>query len=206
MSEREFPNAIRHSQSAITRYRDLDDQHGEAEATHRLGLIYMQRRELIEAMTMFERSLELDKADGERIFFRGEYERHVGYVHLMGGDKETAIPFFQRSLDARIEAGAIDASLFAAVTLGSALVATERFAEAKPHILYAMTIAGQINSPAGKARAAPVLGQIYENEGNFTAAREAFETALSNAESVGYTETARQMKAALGRLASEILR
>ena len=200
MSEREFPRASQYARSSIAQFQNIEDQHGEADAIHRLGLIQMQRGDLLKARTSFERSQVLDQAAGERVFFRGEYERHVGFVHLLSGDTLAAIPYFERSLAARIEAGATDASLFAAATLASALVDVGRFEEAKPHSLYALTIAEQINSPAGKARAAVTLGQVYEQEEDLNAAREAFETALRNAENVGYEGTVEQMKAALQKL------
>lgn len=202
MVAREFPRALQYAHSAIAQFQNIDDLHGEADATHRLGLIHMQRGDLEEAKLLFEKSKILDQAAGERVFFNGEYERHVGFVYLLGGDVATAVPFFERSLAARIEAGATDASMFAAVSLGSALVSVGRFAEAKPHLLYAVTIAEQIGSPVGTARATATLGQVYEQEGDFDAARNTFETALRNAENVGYTRTVEQMNEALKRLNS----
>ena len=200
MSEREFPNAFLYARSANKQFQKLDDKHGEAEATHRLGLIHMQRNELEDAQIFFDRSLKLDQAGGERAYFRGEYERHAGYVHYLRGDVETAVPYFERSLDARIEAGMTDASMFAAITLASALVSTDRVEEAKPHALYAIEIAKQLTSPAGLARATPTLGQIYEHEGDLEAARKAYETALGAAEDIGYDGTIDRMKTALQRI------
>jgi tetratricopeptide (TPR) repeat protein len=200
MSARDFPRAAKYAQGAKVRFQEIEDQHGEADAVHRLGLIQMQRGDLQEARNLFEQSKTLDKTAGERTFFRGEYERHVGFVYLLNGDVAAAIPYFERSLVARIEAGAIDASLFAAASLASALVDAGRITEAKPHILYAMNVAEQIESPAGKARAAVTLGQIYEYEGDLNAARATFEMALRNAEDVAYAGIVEQMKAALQRL------
>ena len=200
MSEREFPEAFSFSRSANEQFQKLDDKHGEAEATHRLGLIHMQRNELDDAQIFFDRSLELDQAGGERVYFRGEYERHVGYVHYLRGDVETAVPYFERSLAARIEAGMTDASMFAAITLAEALVRIDRVEAAKPHSLYAIGIAGQLDSPAGMARAMPTLGQVYETEGDLDAAREAYESALGIAEDIGYDGTADRMKSALQRI------
>lgn len=202
MVAREFPRASQYAHSAIAQFQNIDDLHGEADATHRLGLIHMQRGELEVARLLFDKSRTLDRAAGERVFFDGEYERHVGFVYLLSGDVVTAIPYFERSLAARIEAGATDASMFAATSLASALVGVERFEEAKPHLLYAMTIAEQIGSPVGTVRAAATLGQVYEQEGDIDAARDAFETALRNAENVGYAGTVEQMDAALKRLNS----
>lgn len=200
MSEREFPKAFSYSRSANEQFQKLDDKHGEAEATHRLGLIHMQRNELDDAQLFFDRSLELDQAGGERVYFRGEYERHVGYVHYLRGDVETAVPYFERSLAARIEAGMTDASMFAAITLAEALVRIERVDAAKPHSLYAIGIAEQLDSPAGMARAMPTLGQVYETEGDLNAARETYESALGIAEDIGYDGTVDRMKTALSRI------
>jgi len=202
MVARKFPRASQYAHNAIAQFQVIEDLHGAADATHLLGLIHMQRGDLEVARLLFDESKTLDRAAGERVFFSGEYERHVGFVYLLSGDVATAIPYFERSLAARIEAGATDASMFAAVSLASALVDVERFQEAKPHLLYAITIAEQIGSPVGNARAAATLGQVYEQEGDFDAARDAFETALRNAENVGYAATAEKMDAALNRLNS----
>jgi hypothetical protein len=86
MREREFPIAEKHAQLAIDMFHEIGDRHGEAEAVHRLGLIEMQRGNMESAHELFDRSLEVDRAAGERTFFRGEYERHVGFVLMHRGD------------------------------------------------------------------------------------------------------------------------
>jgi tetratricopeptide (TPR) repeat protein len=200
MQEREFPIASQHAQRAIEIFREIGDQHGEADAVHRLGLIEMQRGNLDPAHELFDRSLRLDRAAGERAIFRADYERHVGFVFLFRGDTESAIPFFERSLAYRREAGAIDASLFAAGTLASGLVELGRLEEAKPHLLYAMMVAEKIGSPVGMARAGLVQGRLYAREGDSLAARLAFEMTINVAESVGYASVAGQAKNALDAL------
>ena len=110
---------------------DLGDAHGEADAVHLLGLIRMQRGELEAARALFERSLELDATGGHRTFFRGEYERHVGFVLLEQGNRPAAVPYFERSLEFRREAGAIDASLFAANSLAGTLIVLGRAGRSK---------------------------------------------------------------------------
>jgi len=200
MQARDFPSASQHAQSAIESFGEIGDKHGEADAVHRLGLIEMQRRNLDLAHELFDRSLRLDRAAGERTFFRGEYERHVGFVVLLQGDTESAIPFFERSLAFRREAGAIDASLFAARTLASALVDIGRLGDAKPHLLYAMMVAEKISSPVGMARTGLVLGRLHAREGDSLAARLAYEMTLSTAESIGYASMAEQAKQELDAL------
>ena len=160
MQEREFEEASRFAQRAIAMFDQLEDAHHEAEAVHRLGLIHLQRRELDRAHELFEQSLQLDREGGERAFFRGEYERHVGYVFYLQENYEEALPYFERSLQYRLEAGAIDASLFAAVTLAATLVELGRPDDARPHLDYALRIADQINSAAGRRRAQAVLARI----------------------------------------------
>ena len=197
MAEREFPQATVHANRAIEMFEALGDKYGEAEAVHRLGLIHMQRRELDLAKELFDRSLELDQMGGERLFFRGEYERHVGFVYLLGGQTETALPYFERSLDVRRRAGAVDASLFAANTLASALVDLGRLDRARQPLLYAMTVADRLNSPSGQVRNALVLGQLFRAEGDLEAARLALENALGVAESINYESGLRRAREGL---------
>ena len=59
MSAREFPRSIQYAHSAITQFQNIADQQGEADATHRLGLIYMQRGDLRKAMELFEKALHV---------------------------------------------------------------------------------------------------------------------------------------------------
>lgn len=152
MSERVFSKAEEHARRAITLYAEIGDGYGQADAMHRLGLIEFQRRNLDSAEALFKESLHLDIAAGERTYFRGEYERHVGFVVYRRGDVESAVRHFERSLQARRDAGAIDASLFAAVSLASALIELGRRDEAQPNLDYALDIAQRIESPVALER------------------------------------------------------
>lgn len=151
----------------------------------------MREREFLAAAVHADRAIEL---------FRGEYERHVGFIHLVEGDTECAIPYFERSLAARREAEAIDASMFAATTLASALVDVGRHEEALPHLTYAMMLAEKLDSPTGKARTGLVLSELYEKSGDSAAARSAFEMTLSLAEAISYASIVRRSREALERL------
>ena len=162
MQDREFEEAEGYAQRAIAMFDQLDDAHHQAEAVHRLGLIHLQRRELDRARELFEQSLQLDREGGERAFFRGEYERHVGFVYSLREQYEQALPYFERSLKYRLEAGAIDASLFAAISLAATLAELGRSEDARPHLDYAFQIADQIGSPAGRRRAEAVLARITQ--------------------------------------------
>ncbi len=79
-------------------FRQAGDLHGEADAVHKEGLIHFQRGEHGPARELFDRSLELDLEGGERLLFCGDYQRHVGFIHLRQGDPSAALPYFERSL------------------------------------------------------------------------------------------------------------
>ena len=160
MSERVFDAASTQARAARDTFALLDDYHGQADAVHRLGLISLQQGELQAAHELFDESLELDRAAGERALFRGDYERHVGFVYALQDDIAAALPFFERSLEFRINAGAVDASMFAAISVASALVELGRGDEARPHIDYAMRIANDIGSDTGLARTENVLAKL----------------------------------------------
>ena len=77
----------------------------------------------------------------------------------------SARPHFALSLEYRKQAGAIDASLFAAVSLGNALIETCEPHLAQPHLLYALEVAQAIPSPFGAALASMQLGAMHERLG-----------------------------------------
>ena len=160
MSGRKFAKAEDHARRAITLFAEIGDGYGQADAVHRQGLIEFQRHNLDSAEALFKESMHLDIAAGERTFFRGEYERHVGFVVYQRGDFASAARHFERSLKARRDAGAIDASLFAAVSLASALIKLDRRDEAKPHLDYALDIALRIKSRVGLERVKAVMEQF----------------------------------------------
>ena len=187
LPDRDFDVSAGFATRADSAFAELGDDHGRAEAVHRLGLIHLQRRELDEAERLFEESRVLDESGGARVFFRGEYERHVGFVHLLRGDTERAIPYFERSLAARREVGAVDPALFAASSLASALVDVGRDDQAETHILFALAVAESIDSPVGKSRAGLVLGRLFEARGDSVAADAAYRMTLKTAESPSST-------------------
>jgi tetratricopeptide (TPR) repeat protein len=199
-ANRDYERSTAHAQAAIELYRALGDRHGEAEGVHRLGLIHLQSGDLETARRLFDESLELDRAGGERLYFRGEYERHMGLVELRLGDTHRSIPHFEQSLSARRQVGAIDASLFAASILASALVDVGRAEEAEPHLLYAITVAERLRSPTGRARINLVLGRYHRLLGDHAAARIAFEAAVLVADSIGASSIASQAGGALEEL------
>jgi len=194
MQDREFPVAEKHALRAIERFRQLDDGHGEADAVHRLGLIEMQRSKLAEARQLFEQSKELDIAAGERVFFSGEYERHVGFVLYLSGEIPASAPYFERSFKARLEAGAIDASIFAAISLGGVLGELKRSDEGESYLNYAIDLAKEIQSPVALARAQLALGRLYSNSGDIEAARLAYLASVEAADSVHLQSIVRQAR------------
>jgi tetratricopeptide (TPR) repeat protein len=200
MDGRQFPLAMLHAQRALDRYRAAKDRFGEADAVHLQGLIRFQRGEPELARTLFDRSLELDRAAGERPLFRGDYERHVGFLDQQRGDLASAIRRFEESLRLRRSAGDIDASLFAANTLASALVAAGRLADSAAPLLEAMMLAEALGSKSGKARNGLVLGRTYERSGDHAAARVAYETTLGLAASIGLSSVEAEARTALERL------
>lgn len=203
MAERGFLMATRHAKKAVELFHSLGDAHGKAEAVHRLGLIALQQRDLSKARLQFDRSLRLDQSSGSRMFFVGEYERHIGFVELLENNPDTAIRHFQKSLEARREIGAVDASLFAARTLGSTLLEVGRSDDALPHLLYALLVAERINSPVGKARTWLALGRLYEQTGDMEAAGLAYQNAIATAGSVAYSSVKRQANEAFARLPTD---
>ena len=162
MAERDFGWAETYVIRATFIFKKFGLKHREAEAVHLLGLIELQRGNLMVARSLFYDSVRIDAEGGARDFFRGEYERHVGFVYSLQDKPAAALPYFERSLEYRIKAGAIDASLFAAVSLAATLADLGRGDEARPHLDYALAIADRIGSPVGRRRAEAVLARITE--------------------------------------------
>jgi tetratricopeptide (TPR) repeat protein len=197
----DYPTARRFARAALTLFEELQDLHGQADTVHLTGLFHLQREELDQARVYFERSLALEvRSAAARPIMLADYERHMGFIYQMSGDLEQAIKKFQRSFVIRRDNGLTDQAMFAAASLGRALIYDNRAAEAEAPLVFALDTAEALDSPEGRARAGLALGQMHEQLGNREAAIEAFEATLVAAEEINRTSIIERASAALGRL------
>jgi tetratricopeptide (TPR) repeat protein len=144
----------------VDAYTSLGDIYGQAEAVHLHGLIEMQRGNYEQAAALFDESLRLDESAGARVFFRGEYDRHMGFVLYLKGEPEESLPYFRHSVEAREIAGATDPLVFAKITLASILNELGNDEEALPIAKDAMASARTIGSKVAQARAQAIIERI----------------------------------------------
>lgn len=176
MAGRRFERAEQHAREALRLYAALDDAAGRADAAHNLGLIHLQRGELEQAQMRFDESLRLEQETPiPRPEMLADYHRHTAFVLLRDGAPELALPHFQRSLEERVSGGLIDASIFAAISVGATLVDLGRADEAAGVLDYAVDTARAIESPVGEARAVGALAEMHEQLDDREAAAKAYE-------------------------------
>ena len=199
MRERDFSKARAHVTLAIDLLGEAERIHDKSDAVHLLGLINLFERKLARARELFDVSLALDQQAGSRKWMLGEYHRHVALVYVFEGDWQRALPHYAQSLQFRKEAGAVDASLFAAISLGEALMKTDQSAKAEAHLLFAVRTAEDLASPVGKARAYFMLGSAYDSLSATDKAESAFRKALTAAQAVDDTVMIDRIESALGR-------
>ncbi|WP_262693550.1 tetratricopeptide repeat protein [Kordiimonas aquimaris] len=201
MVERKFPQAERYGEQALAVYTALDNVYGQADATHALGLVFFQRRELEKARIYFDRSLELENRSGNaRAVMLADYGRHVGFIHLISEQVGAAVPFFEQSLMHRRTGGLTDAAMFAAITLASAYADQGNIPSAKETVAFALDVAEEINSPNGLVRVLFVEAKISEVEGNKEAAMKAYGRARKTAMSIDLAGSVARAEEAIKRL------
>lgn len=201
MAERQFKQAESYGLQALAAYEAINDMQGRADATHALGLVFFQRRELEKARVYFDRSLELENLSGNaRAVMLADYGRHVGFIHLVSGEMAEAVPLFEQSLIHRKTGGLTDAAMFAAITLASTYVDQGNVLDAKEVITYALNVAEEISSPNGLVRSLFVSGRISELEGNEEAAIKAYSHAKAAAMSIDLVSSIVRAKEAIKRL------
>lgn len=199
--ETDYPASRRFADAALVQYEELGDLQGQADVVHLNGLFHLQRREYGKAQVSFERSLALETQSGAvRPVMLADYERHMGFVHQLSGDLKQAIVNFERSFVVRRDHGLTDQAMFAAATLGSALVADNRAREAEAPLNYALRTAEALNSQEGRARAGLAFAQMHEQLGNRDAAVKAFESTISVATEINRASIIERAGAGLGRL------
>lgn len=197
----DYPTSRKFARAALIQFEELGDLHGQADIVHLMGLFHMQRQELGKAQKRFEHSLELEIQTGaSRPIMLADYERHTGFIHQLSGDLEQAIEKFERSYVIRRDSGLTDQAMFAAASLGRALISANRAEEAEAVLEFALNTAEELNSPEGRARVGLVLGDMHEKLGNREAAIKAFEATLDAANGINRTSISERARAALGRL------
>lgn len=197
----DYPTSRKFARTALMLFEELGDLHGQADIVHLTGLFHLQRRELSEAQAYFERSLELEVQSGAaRPIMLADYERHMGFVYQLSDDLKQAIQKFERSFVIRRDNGLTDQAMFAAASLGRALVFDNRAEEAEAPLEFALNTAEALDSPEGRARAGLALGQMHEQLGSREAAITAFEATLAAAKEIDRTSIIERAGAALDRL------
>jgi len=200
MVERQFAQTSVFAQRAADAFEALGDWHGQADAVHKQGLIALQQRELVVAQRLFDQSLALDERAGQRDFLVAEYERHTAFVKLFSGDRQAAIPHLVRSLALRRRVGAIDPSLFAALTLAGTLLDVGEPERAQAPLLYAQTVASKLDSPFARANLGWQLGRYYHATQQWDAARIAWEGAIKAGQEIAFQSLLERTRAQLALL------
>jgi len=202
MRERQFTTAIQYAVRADELFGELGDPAGSTDAVHLLGLIELQRHNLLEARELFDRSLETSRNAPPRLIFLSDYHRHVGIIDLWSNDRSTAIAHFGQSLAYRDAAGSRDYALFARTLLGSTLIDDNRALEAGPYLNQALVIARELPSPVGELRATYSLAEMYEAAGSSSEAMELFGRANELATELGVENLQKAAQDGLMRLES----
>jgi tetratricopeptide (TPR) repeat protein len=108
---------------AFFRFEELGDLHGQADIVHLTGLFLLRQQELDKSQACFERSLALEiQSHTARPIVLADHGRHMGFVYQSSGELKRAIQKFERSFVIRRDNGLTDQAMFAAASLGLALV------------------------------------------------------------------------------------
>lgn len=168
--------AIEYYKQALTIDREIEDRQGEALHLSNLGNEYANLGQTAEALKCFQRSLTISREIGYRLI-ESASQGGVGYVHLDRGEWEKAVRQFERAIEIADNIGNPQSQNEARSGLALAnlfqgeLSAAREMAEA----------ARQYDFPLSNHIASAVLGVVALRQGDSAVAREAFATALNQA-------------------------
>ena len=99
------PEVLVHAQRSLGLRREIDDQAGIAEALVLIGLVHEQKKDRTEedvakAEESYREVLAITGRIGEKRW-RSYATRHLGWISLIRGDLDDALPFFEESLRLR---------------------------------------------------------------------------------------------------------
>lgn len=165
---------------AVQATRDGTDVAAEAEAQDRLGLLFHALGRNDEALRHMGRAAELWRQLGERHRIAGSVER-FGFAYLDQGRTELAIEHFRAALAGYRECGQARSAGLALISIGRALTAADRFAEAIETLHEARTELTALDppDPYNSARALLALGRAETGAADWDAARVHLEETLA---------------------------
>jgi tetratricopeptide (TPR) repeat protein len=146
-----------------------DDPRALAWSWFEVGLVHYQSGRLDDAEQIFARGLALTKEHALAVE-RGYFERHLGGIVDDRGDVRGSIPYFERSLAIREEAGHRWGVVFAAITLADVVKRAGDPTRARGLLERAKTLADELDVHLGAASAAEELATFDEEAGDQEAA------------------------------------
>ncbi len=132
-----------------------------ARAWGSLGQVYVRQRRYAEAVAIFQRILPVF----EQAQRHGEYINtlnRLGYVLEMQGEREKALPLYEKGYSLSESKGYILEMGEAAFTIGGALFQLKRYNEAIPRLEYALLMGDSLQVQMLREESALYLSRVYE--------------------------------------------
>ena len=192
------------AQASLNLRREIDDQVGIAQSLFLLAMVHEQKTEAedesyAKAEELQREVLAITARIGEKRW-RSYATRHLGWIFLLRGDLDDALPYFEESLRLRQEIGLRAFVAQAHYALGVAHLERGELGEAVAYCRRAYDLATELANHRTRFYATLSIAEAYEKRGDWQAALGSTRRGLEIAESTGadaWIESAKEMIARL---------
>jgi tetratricopeptide (TPR) repeat protein/CHAT domain-containing protein len=183
-NQSDLPGAVEKFQTALTLFREVGDQAGEATALGDIGAVYVAMGQSQNALTYLEQALTIQRQIGDRAG-EGTTLGTLGTVYYNLAQYDQAVDYYQEAL-AIIEAEGNrvkEATLLAA--LGTVYSTTGQPQQALDYYKQALTIQARVGDQYSEANTLSQIGSVYLDTGQLHQASAYFDQALTIQRQIG---------------------
>lgn len=179
-------------------YQAMSSQEGIAEVLYQRGAVLARIRNLADARTQLERSLEVSRnVPNEFQAVRAQIQ--LSAVYFAEGDSERAKKIATEAVGIAQRSNIRSLAANGLIDLGYTLLSRGEFAEARSYFKQALDLAQVDNAKRIEARAKLALGSLNVQEGNLDEATSFLEAALKFFQPAGYQKDTSNALVLLGR-------
>ncbi|MEM8766650.1 MAG: CHAT domain-containing protein [Pseudomonadota bacterium] len=171
-----YDDAINRQLQALQIYQDLDDRSGAALTTHRIGLLYLELRNLTEAAQFLQRGLELQQTYAPNQVASSHAE--LGRLSELRDNTKEAEYYYQAALSAFSSANLYPRMLQVQMNLARLYLENGQHQAAVELLARAIEVADDIGDQRTTGRLMALRGEHLHRTGQLAQAETAFDQAL----------------------------
>jgi tetratricopeptide (TPR) repeat protein len=173
----DYQGSIEPLTQALTLSVTLDNREAKGKVLQALGIAYRSLNKLEDALKMYQESIEIKRAIGDKRGIAASLSE-IAQVHNLQGHPEEAVASYKESIAIRQAIGDRRGLGIALISLGAAYLDSGRYAESLDSFKESLQIQRDLGDEERQARCLSNIGNVYYAQAQYDDARTYLERAL----------------------------